>query len=124
MTPPRPCVPDRYSALMALGRIEQPAPQQPAAEPLAAMATPAEGPAAENEGTAADGVEVGWKDVQAALPHVRPSALRDLELHVPRVGWGDIGGQEELKQARSGPDRAQIEPRSGRDLSARFEREI
>ena len=44
--------------------------------------------------------KVGWEDVLAALTQVGPSALRELELQVPRVSWDDIGGQHELKQAR------------------------
>jgi AAA family ATPase len=35
----------------------------------------------------------------AALRVVRPSALREVELRVPRVSWDDIGGQRALKTA-------------------------
>lgn len=54
------------------------------------------------DGGARDGVErtlLGWGGVSTALSLVRPSALREVELAVPRVSWDDIGGQVELKQA-------------------------
>ncbi len=41
---------------------------------------------------------VEWGDLQEALGRVQPSALRELELKVPKVSWEDIGGQHELKQ--------------------------
>ena len=37
--------------------------------------------------------------MREALTIVRPSAMREVELHVPKVSWDDIGGQETLKQA-------------------------
>ena len=40
-----------------------------------------------------------WDDFAAALRVVRPSALREVELRVPRVSWDDIGGQRALKTA-------------------------
>ena len=40
-----------------------------------------------------------WEDFGAALRVVRPSALREVELRVPRVSWDDIGGQRALKTA-------------------------
>ena len=45
------------------------------------------------------GAAIRWGDVRAALKTVKPSALREVELRVPDVGWGDIGGQEGLKAA-------------------------
>ena len=83
----------RHAALAALARA---APDSSAA---GAGAVAAAGGAAEAEGGAA-AAEVGWEDMLAALTQVGPSALRELELQVPRVSWDDIGGQHELKQAR------------------------
>lgn len=36
--------------------------------------------------------------IVAAASKVRPSALREVTLDVPKVSWDDIGGQEEVKQ--------------------------
>lgn len=41
-------------------------------------------------------VEVG--DLEAALVDVRPSAMREIFLEMPKVSWDDIAGQHELKQ--------------------------
>ena len=119
----------RYSALASLTRAAQKFPAEPPAEPhaeppstrsksatrdsdhpmssstpqaeVSSSPAPAAAPhragGAHTLGTPAQ--QVVWADVQAALPHVRPSALREVELKVPRVSWADIGGQEELKQA-------------------------
>ncbi len=43
-------------------------------------------------------VSVGVKDVRLALREVRPSAMREVVLEVPKVHWSDIGGQERVKQ--------------------------
>lgn len=37
-------------------------------------------------------------DVSDALPEIRPSAMREIFLEVPKVFWTDIGGQEDLKK--------------------------
>ncbi|ODV80285.1 putative ATPase of the CDC48/PAS1/SEC18 family [Suhomyces tanzawaensis NRRL Y-17324] len=37
-------------------------------------------------------------DVLLALPDIRPSAMREIFLEMPKVYWSDIGGQEELKK--------------------------
>ncbi|CCH46131.1 VCP-like ATPase [Wickerhamomyces ciferrii] len=36
-------------------------------------------------------------DVETALPEIRPSAMREILLEMPKVYWSDIGGQEDLK---------------------------
>mmetsp|Transcript_5479 Transcript_5479/g.17254 ORF Transcript_5479/g.17254 Transcript_5479/m.17254 type:complete len:728 (+) Transcript_5479:82-2265(+) len=41
----------------------------------------------------------GLEDLEAALPDIRPTALRGETLQVSNVSWADIGGQPELKQA-------------------------
>lgn len=41
-------------------------------------------------------VELG--DLEAALVDVRPSAMREIFLEMPKVSWDDIAGQHELKQ--------------------------
>lgn len=38
------------------------------------------------------------KDLLAALPLVRPSAMREVFLETPSTRWSDIGGQEDIKQ--------------------------
>lgn len=44
------------------------------------------------------GVTVCVEDVRQALREVRPSAMREVALEVPKVYWRDIGGQEKVKQ--------------------------
>lgn len=41
-------------------------------------------------------VEVG--DLESALADVRPSAMREIFLEMPKVSWDDIAGQEDLKK--------------------------
>lgn len=36
---------------------------------------------------------MSWEDAHSALSVVRPSALREVELQVPKTRWDDIGGQ-------------------------------
>jgi transitional endoplasmic reticulum ATPase len=43
-------------------------------------------------------LEVTMEDFQAALLEVEPSAIREVFTEVPEVGWGDVGGLEEVKQ--------------------------
>ena len=62
--------------------------------------------AVEGGAAAAAAAKVGWEDLLAALTQVGPSALRELELQVPRVSWDDIGGQHELNEAAEGPEGA------------------
>ncbi|KAL4182495.1 hypothetical protein AMTRI_Chr11g150400 [Amborella trichopoda] len=38
------------------------------------------------------------EDFEKAKTKVRPSAMREVMLEVPKVGWKDIGGQHEVKQ--------------------------
>ena len=40
-------------------------------------------------------------DLEEALPEIRPSAMREIFLEMPKVYWSDIGGQAELKQKLS-----------------------
>lgn len=44
------------------------------------------------------GYKVTMGDVETALNEIRPSAMREIFLEMPKVYWNDIGGQEELKQ--------------------------
>ncbi|SCU97561.1 LAFA_0G12046g1_1 [Lachancea sp. 'fantastica'] len=37
------------------------------------------------------------KDVEDAMAEIRPSAMREIFLEMPKVFWSDIGGQEDLK---------------------------
>lgn len=37
-------------------------------------------------------------DLLSSLPEIRPSAMREIFLEMPKVYWSDIGGQHELKQ--------------------------
>lgn len=50
------------------------------------------------EGSAAAAVRLTREDLLAGLRRVRPSALREVAVEVPRVRWSDIGGQEEVKR--------------------------
>ncbi|KAH8940653.1 hypothetical protein BDL97_15G100600 [Sphagnum fallax] len=43
-------------------------------------------------------LEVTLEDFEVAKTRVRPSAMREVMLEVPKVRWSDIGGQEEVKQ--------------------------
>jgi transitional endoplasmic reticulum ATPase len=43
-------------------------------------------------------LKVGRKDFFNALKRIQPSAMREIMIQVPDVGWSDIGGLEEVKQ--------------------------
>ncbi|KAF9158337.1 Spermatoproteinsis associated protein 5 [Actinomortierella ambigua] len=43
-------------------------------------------------------LRVNFEDMQQALREVRPSAMREIMIEVPKVLWSDIGGQEDVKQ--------------------------
>ncbi len=43
-------------------------------------------------------LEVGREDFLLALRRIQPSALREIMIQVPNVGWADIGGLEEVKR--------------------------
>ncbi len=43
-------------------------------------------------------MQVRLEDFKAALTRVRPSAMREVALELPRVAWGDVGGLEGIKQ--------------------------
>lgn len=43
-------------------------------------------------------LRVSWRDMEDAYAMVRPSAMREILLEVPRVRWEDIGGQSDVKQ--------------------------
>ena len=45
-----------------------------------------------------DELIVKREDFDKALKEVRPSAMREVLIEVPRVRWEDIGGLEEVKQ--------------------------
>ena len=45
-----------------------------------------------------DELVVGDDDFSDALRRVQPSALREIQIQVPNVGWDDIGGLEETKR--------------------------
>ncbi|KAI7869442.1 P-loop containing nucleoside triphosphate hydrolase protein [Spinellus fusiger] len=38
------------------------------------------------------------KDMEEAMGEIRPSAMREILLEVPKVYWSDVGGQQETKQ--------------------------
>ena len=42
--------------------------------------------------------QVMSEDFKAAQTRVRPSAMREVALELPRVAWGDVGGLEAIKQ--------------------------
>jgi transitional endoplasmic reticulum ATPase len=43
-------------------------------------------------------LEIRMADFEAALCEVEPSAIREVFVEVPDVGWDDVGGLEEIKQ--------------------------
>ncbi|KAK6453776.1 AAA+-type ATPase [Scheffersomyces xylosifermentans] len=45
-----------------------------------------------------DSLKVTLDDLLHALPDIRPSAMREIFLEMPKVYWSDIGGQHELKK--------------------------
>ncbi|KAF9359746.1 spermatogenesis associated protein 5 [Mortierella sp. AD094] len=45
-----------------------------------------------------DELEVSAEDLRAAMTDVKPSAMREIMIEVPKVLWSDIGGQAEIKQ--------------------------
>lgn len=40
-----------------------------------------------------------WEPLQAAETRVRPSAMREVALEVPNIGWDDVGGLDHIKQS-------------------------
>lgn len=42
-------------------------------------------------------LQVTLADFEAARAAVRPSALREVALELPRVRWSDVGGLEDVK---------------------------
>ncbi|MFO7897874.1 MAG: CDC48 family AAA ATPase [Planctomycetota bacterium] len=45
------------------------------------------------------GLQVGMADFADALREVEPSAIREVFVEVPEVGWDDVGGLDEVKSA-------------------------
>ncbi|KAF8984478.1 Spermatoproteinsis associated protein 5 [Entomortierella lignicola] len=45
-----------------------------------------------------DELKVSAEDLKAAMTEVKPSAMREIMIEVPKVLWSDIGGQAEIKQ--------------------------
>lgn len=43
-------------------------------------------------------IKIEKADLESALIDVRPSAMREIFLEMPKISWDDIGGQHELKQ--------------------------
>ncbi|KAK9768589.1 AAA+-type ATPase [Basidiobolus ranarum] len=51
-----------------------------------------------NKGADSDkGLFVNYDDMRSALSEIRPSAMREIMIEVPKVYWTDIGGMEEVK---------------------------
>uniref|UniRef100_A0A9J8BQ98 non-chaperonin molecular chaperone ATPase n=1 Tax=Cyprinus carpio carpio TaxID=630221 RepID=A0A9J8BQ98_CYPCA len=46
-----------------------------------------------------DSVKVTTSDLRLAMTEVKPSAMREVAIDVPKVRWSDIGGMEEVKLA-------------------------
>ena len=40
----------------------------------------------------------GWTTSRGALREVEPSAIREVFVEVPNVGWDDVGGLEQVKR--------------------------
>lgn len=45
-----------------------------------------------------DDLMVSAEDMRLAMTDVKPSAMREIMIEVPKILWSDIGGQEEIKQ--------------------------
>jgi AAA family ATPase len=45
-----------------------------------------------------DELMVSAEDMRLAMTDVKPSAMREIMIEVPKVLWSDIGGQQEIKQ--------------------------
>ncbi|KAF9149804.1 Spermatoproteinsis associated protein 5 [Linnemannia schmuckeri] len=45
-----------------------------------------------------DELMLSAEDMRLAMTDVKPSAMREIMIEVPKVLWSDIGGQEEIKQ--------------------------
>ncbi|CAG8545579.1 6047_t:CDS:10, partial [Acaulospora colombiana] len=43
-------------------------------------------------------IKITINDMNDAMGEIRPSAMREILLEVPKVYWSDIGGQQEIKQ--------------------------
>ncbi|KAG0229730.1 spermatogenesis associated protein 5 [Actinomortierella wolfii] len=57
-----------------------------------------DGTATTNKDSSIQDIRVSFEDMQQAMREVRPSAMREIMIEVPRVLWSDIGGQEDVKQ--------------------------
>ncbi|MEM6288670.1 MAG: CDC48 family AAA ATPase, partial [Bacteroidota bacterium] len=67
-----------------------------------------------------DELVVGAGDFSDALRRVQPSALREIQIQVPNVGWDDIGGLAETKaQLRDGIELPLKHPEAFRRLGVR-----
>lgn len=51
---------------------------------------------ASSSGTA--NLQVNLQDMNEAMTEIRPSAMREIMLEVPKVYWSDVGGQADIKQ--------------------------
>eukprot|EP00058_Branchiostoma_floridae_P026208 XP_002611698.1 hypothetical protein BRAFLDRAFT_117082 [Branchiostoma floridae] len=51
-----------------------------------------------SDGSLAQTVQVSMEDFVLALKEVKPSAMREVMIDVPKVRWSDIGGQAGIKQ--------------------------
>lgn len=49
-------------------------------------------------GSPVEDLKITMYDFEEAKSRVRPSAMREVMLEVPKVRWSDVGGQEEIKQ--------------------------
>ncbi|KAF9929344.1 spermatogenesis associated protein 5 [Linnemannia zychae] len=63
----------------------------------AGMVAPTETEAIEKDDEM-DNLMVSAEDMRLAMTEVKPSAMREIMIEVPKVLWSDIGGQQEIKQ--------------------------
>ncbi|XP_038848849.1 ATPase family protein 2 homolog [Salvelinus namaycush] len=45
-------------------------------------------------------VTVTFQDLQWAMSEVKPGAMRQVAIDVPKVRWSDVGGMEQVKPKR------------------------
>lgn len=50
------------------------------------------------DGVTQSEIKLTYDDMIKSLPEIRPSAMREIFLEMPKVYWSDIGGQHELKR--------------------------
>ena len=99
-------VKDTLPSLLTQPAAPAPAPAASAADSKESKSSGAESKSPEREPaqpagaatSAAAGLSISFEDMTRALGMVKPSAMREIMIDVPKVKWEDIGGQQLIKQ--------------------------